>query len=89
MSDTEPGLKGTWMIDPAHSRIGFSGRHAMISTVRGAFNELEGEFYADPHQHHHRRDPRRAEFEISAIKQADTEGVEDQPGEKTQDAATA
>lgn len=48
MSDTEPDLKGTWMIDPAHSRIGFSARHAMISTVRGAFNELEGEFHADP-----------------------------------------
>ena len=48
MTDTEPDFKGTWKIDPGHSRLGFSARHAMISTVRGAFNELEGEFYADP-----------------------------------------
>lgn len=48
MSDTEPDLKGTWKIDPGHSRLGFSARHAMITTVRGSFNEVEGEFYADP-----------------------------------------
>ena len=48
MPDTEPDLKGTWKIDPGHSRLGFSARHAMITTVRGSFNEVEGEFYADP-----------------------------------------
>jgi polyisoprenoid-binding protein YceI len=37
---TLPGLvPGTWNFDPAHSEIGFSVRHAGISTVRGTFNE--------------------------------------------------
>ncbi|MFT4235746.1 MAG: YceI family protein [Microbacterium sp.] len=35
-------LTGTWNIDPQHSRIGFSTRHAMVAKVRGAFNELTG-----------------------------------------------
>lgn len=40
-------LTGTYKIDPAHSRIGFSARHAMVTKVRGAFNEYEGEGYFD------------------------------------------
>lgn len=48
MSDDELDLGGRWTIDPGHSRFGFSARHAMISTVRGAFNEVAGEFVADP-----------------------------------------
>ena len=35
-------LKGTFVIDPAHSRIGFSARHAMVTKVRGGFGEFEG-----------------------------------------------
>lgn len=35
-------LNGTYTIDPSHSRIGFSARHAMVTKVRGAFNEVEG-----------------------------------------------
>jgi polyisoprenoid-binding protein YceI len=35
-------LDGTYTIDPSHSRIGFSTRHAMVTKVRGAFNEVEG-----------------------------------------------
>ncbi len=31
-----------WIIDPAHSHIGFAVRHMMISTVRGEFTEFEG-----------------------------------------------
>ena len=33
---------GTFNIDPSHSRIGFSARHAMVTKVRGAFNEYTG-----------------------------------------------
>ena len=33
---------GTWTIDPAHTTIGFSARHAMIAKVRGAFTEFTG-----------------------------------------------
>jgi polyisoprenoid-binding protein YceI len=35
-------LSGTYTLDPAHSRIGFVARHAMVTKVRGAFNEFTG-----------------------------------------------
>lgn len=42
MTELTPDLSGEWRIDPDHSRIGFSTRHAMVTKVRGAFNEVEG-----------------------------------------------
>lgn len=39
---------GEWNIDPLHSRLGFSARHAMVTKVRGAFNEVTGKAYIDP-----------------------------------------
>ncbi|WP_251074430.1 YceI family protein [Streptomyces sp. ISL-12] len=39
---TYPGLTGAYTIDPVHSMIGFSVRHAMISTIRGRFDRFEG-----------------------------------------------
>ena len=35
-------LTGDYTLDPAHSRIGFVARHAMVTKVRGAFNEFTG-----------------------------------------------
>lgn len=35
-------LTGTYELDPAHTSIGFVARHAMITKVRGAFNEFSG-----------------------------------------------
>ena len=35
-------LTGTHTLDPTHTRIGFVARHAMVTKVRGAFNEFEG-----------------------------------------------
>ena len=35
-------LNGTYTIDPSHTRLGFSTRHAMVTKVRGSFNEVEG-----------------------------------------------
>jgi polyisoprenoid-binding protein YceI len=35
-------LTGTYTLDPTHTRIGFLARHAMVTKVRGAFNEFEG-----------------------------------------------
>ncbi|MGP9537701.1 YceI family protein [Brachybacterium sp. AOP43-C2-M15] len=40
---TDSPLTGQWTIDPGHSRIGFSARHAMVTKVRGAFNDVTGE----------------------------------------------
>jgi polyisoprenoid-binding protein YceI len=35
-------LTGTYTVDPAHTRIGFVARHAMVTKVRGSFNEFAG-----------------------------------------------
>jgi polyisoprenoid-binding protein YceI len=35
-------LTGTYAIDAVHSRFGFVARHAMVTKVRGSFNEFEG-----------------------------------------------
>jgi polyisoprenoid-binding protein YceI len=40
-------LTGDYTIDPTHSEIGFSVRHAMITTVRGRFTEYEGKLHLD------------------------------------------
>jgi polyisoprenoid-binding protein YceI len=40
-------LTGTWTIDPAHTRIGFAARHAMVTTVRGQFTAVEGTLHLD------------------------------------------
>lgn len=43
-------LPGTWTIDPAHSEVGFSVRHMMVSKVRGRFTGVDGTIVtaADP-----------------------------------------
>jgi polyisoprenoid-binding protein YceI len=39
-----PGyIAGKWTIDPAHTEVGFSVRHMMVSKVRGRFTEVTGE----------------------------------------------
>ncbi|MFB6439864.1 YceI family protein [Streptomyces sp. NPDC056411] len=40
-------LTGQWTIDRPHSRIGFSVRHAMVTTVRGAFADYDSALYFD------------------------------------------
>ncbi|HEX2246131.1 MAG TPA: YceI family protein, partial [Arthrobacter sp.] len=47
MSELTSDLSGEWRFDPAHTRIGFSTRHAMVTKVRGAFNEFDGVIHAD------------------------------------------
>jgi polyisoprenoid-binding protein YceI len=48
MADIRPEYAGQWRFDPAHTRIGFSTRHAMVTKVRGAFNDVEGTITVDP-----------------------------------------
>jgi polyisoprenoid-binding protein YceI len=50
---------GTYAIDPTHSRIGFVARHAMVTKVRGSFNEFDGSgsFDAD--------DPTRSRLQLT------------------------
>ncbi|WP_374985670.1 YceI family protein [Streptomyces fradiae] len=40
-------LTGTYAIDTAHSTLGFTARHAMITNVRGAFTDYEGTLALD------------------------------------------
>jgi polyisoprenoid-binding protein YceI len=50
-TDTIPTIPtittGAYTVDPAHSRIGFVARHAMVTKVRGSFNEFDGSGYFD------------------------------------------
>ena len=41
-TDLTADVSGTYAIDQAHSRIGFVARHAMITKIRGSFDEFEG-----------------------------------------------
>ena len=40
-------LKGKWILDPTHSTVGFTVRHAGISKVRGSFEEVEASVVHD------------------------------------------
>ena len=40
-------LTGDYVLDTAHSRIGFVARHAMVTKVRGQFDEFEGGAHID------------------------------------------
>ena len=44
---TVAALSGTYVLDPAHTRVGFVARHAMVTKVRGQFNEFEGSAVVD------------------------------------------
>jgi polyisoprenoid-binding protein YceI len=40
-------ITGDYTIDPSHSTIGFSARHAMVTKVRGSFTDFEGTAHVD------------------------------------------
>jgi polyisoprenoid-binding protein YceI len=46
-SVTQETLTGDYTLDLAHTRIGFSARHAMVTKVRGQFNEFTGSVFLD------------------------------------------
>ena len=50
---------GSYEIDSAHSRIGFVARHAMITKVRGSFNDFAGTGWFDAD------DPSRSHLELT------------------------
>ena len=56
-------LSGTYVLDTAHTRIGFVARHAMVTKVRGQFNDFEGSGVVDASRLHqvnrHRDHPGR------------------------------
>ena len=42
-----PTLTGDYDVDPSHSRVGFAAKHAMVTTVRGAFHDFTSEAHLD------------------------------------------
>ncbi|NYD40098.1 YceI family protein [Nocardioides panaciterrulae] len=40
-------VTGDYTIDPTHTRLGFSARHAMVTTVRGQFTDFAGTAHID------------------------------------------
>ncbi len=40
-------ITGDYALDVTHTRLGFSARHAMVTTVRGGFNTFEGTAHID------------------------------------------
>jgi len=40
-------ITGDYTLDPVHSRIGFVARHAMVTKVRGGFNDFAGTIHLD------------------------------------------
>lgn len=43
-----PAAAATFTIDPAHTNIGFTVRHMMVSNVKGSFGDLSGTIDYDP-----------------------------------------
>ncbi|MGW6705596.1 YceI family protein [Streptomyces sp. NPDC054956] len=67
-------LTGDYVIDAAHSSIGFTVRHAMVTNVRGTFAEHEGALHLDG------ADPSRSTASIDVkIASVDT-GIGDRDG---------
>ena len=58
-------LTGTYVLDPTHTRLGFTARHAMVTKVRGSFESFEGTATLDF------EDPTKSsatvEFEIASV----------------------
>ncbi|MEU6771965.1 YceI family protein [Streptomyces sp. NPDC046759] len=40
-------LSGDYTIDPAHTTIGFTARHAMVTNVKGGFHDFTGTLHLD------------------------------------------
>jgi polyisoprenoid-binding protein YceI len=61
MSDTLTAAltTGTYNLDASHTRIGFVARHAMVTKVRGSFQEFEGSGQYDAD------DPSRSSLELT------------------------
>ncbi|MFJ9844066.1 YceI family protein [Kitasatospora sp. NPDC101155] len=65
-----PELTGDYVLDPAHTRIGFVARHAMVTKVRGAFHQFEGTAHLDG------SDPSRSTAQLVIKSESIDTGVE-------------
>jgi polyisoprenoid-binding protein YceI len=70
-------IAGDYTLDPTHTRIGFSARHAMVTTVRGQFNEFEGTVHVDT------VDPSSSAAQLTMKAASFSTGVADRDGHVT------
>jgi len=67
-------IAGDYTLDPAHSRLGFSARHAMVATVRGQFTEFTGSAHVNT------ANPADSKVEVSIVANSISTGNEQRDG---------
>ncbi|MEQ6899682.1 YceI family protein [Nocardioides sp. YIM 152588] len=67
-------ISGDYTIDPTHTRLGFSARHAMVTTVRGQFTDFAGTAHVDT------VDPAASKVELTIQTASIDTGVADRDG---------
>ena len=67
-------IAGAYTIDPAHTRLGFSARHAMVATVRGSFTDFTGTAHVDT------ANPAGSKVEVSIVADSISTGNEQRDG---------
>jgi polyisoprenoid-binding protein YceI len=67
-------LTGDYTIDPAHSTIGFVARHAMVTNVKGSFQDFTGTLHLDG------SDPSRSTASIDVVMDSISTGNADRDG---------
>ena len=56
---TDTSLTGDYGVDASHSHVGFTARHAMVTKVRGSFNDFEASGHLDV------EDPSKSKVEVT------------------------
>ncbi|WP_432117892.1 YceI family protein [Streptomyces sp. bgisy032] len=67
-------LTGDYTIDPAHSTLGFTARHAMVTNVKGSFQEFSGTLHLDG------TDPSRSTASLDVVMDSIETGNADRDG---------
>ena len=67
-------ITGDYALDVTHSRLGFSARHAMVTTVRGEFQEFSGTAHVDA------QDPAKSQVTVSIAPASISTGTADRDG---------
>ena len=67
-------IAGDYTLDPAHSRLGFVARHAMVTKVRGEFTEFTGTAHIDT------ADPSRSSVTLTIDAVSVSTGSKDRDG---------
>ncbi|GGW68223.1 YceI family protein [Streptomyces caelestis] len=67
-------LTGDYTIDPAHSTIGFVARHAMVTNVKGGFQDFTGALHLDG------TDPSRSTASLDVVMDSIETGNADRDG---------